>query len=171
MVVKCSGDCPWKIYARVDGTTEALQIKSFNNEHTCHVIFKNDRVTTANLANIFKDNIKAIPKLKSKQLKDLARADLKVEVSIDMYKRAKKKVVEEIKENHKEDFGRLWSYAAKLRNTNPGSTIILDHTKRTNSFVVNMECRSSWSWFLQYLEDLGYEDDLGLTLMTYKHKV
>ncbi|GAV61336.1 hypothetical protein CFOL_v3_04863 [Cephalotus follicularis] len=152
MVVNCFGDFPWRIYASVDGITETLQIESFNNEHTCHVTFKNHRVIAAYLVEFFREKIKAIPKLKSKKLKDLARADLKVEVSISMCKREKKNVVEEMKGNHKEDFARLWSYVAELRNINLGSTIILEServtpeegTVFTRFYICFVACKQGW---------------------------
>ena len=38
--------------------------------------------------------------------------------------------------------------------------------------VVEVECKDSWKWFLEYLmQDIGLTDGLGVTLMSDQHKV
>ncbi|KAK9027894.1 hypothetical protein V6N11_067715 [Hibiscus sabdariffa] len=126
--VKCiaSTKCPWRIYASTNRQTRCIQVKTFINEHSCPVSFKNKMVSMKVIAEHFEDTIKDHPKMKIKEIQRRIQSELHVNVPNARCRRAKSLVTSRLAGSCKEEFALLWDYADELRTKNPGSTIKME---------------------------------------------
>ena len=82
--------CPFVILISNDGKDGGMCVKTLNPEHTCYRTFKNSRATADFLANHFKDKIYRNPKTTVKDLVNGAKAQMRLNLSASIMKRAKK---------------------------------------------------------------------------------
>ena len=125
--VKCiaSAKCPWRTYVSYSKQARGIQVKSFQEEHSCCVSFKNKLVNVAMIANHFEPTIKYHPKMKIKKIQRRVASELKVNVNFTRCKRARKLVNEKLVGNYKEEFALLREYGDELLDKNHGSTMKL----------------------------------------------
>ena len=125
---------PWFIFASVENKMGDFKIKTYNPQHKCQRVYKNKRVTTKFLAIYYKDRICQAPGMKIADFKKLISEELKCNVSFVMCKRAKKDVMNELLGNYVEEYASLWRYIEELKETNPGTTVVLCIEPNTNKF-------------------------------------
>ncbi|XP_030449875.2 uncharacterized protein LOC115672246 [Syzygium oleosum] len=128
---KCSQpNCSWKIYGALNRKSGSFQIRSLQEEHTCSIIFDNKRVTSVWLSKHFFNTIKAMPEIKSPQLKQLVKEQVGVNVSRNQCKRAKQKVMSTLMGQYKEEYGQVWDYACECMLQNPSSRVYVEVIER-----------------------------------------
>ncbi|KAH6767404.1 hypothetical protein C2S52_018387 [Perilla frutescens var. hirtella] len=120
---KCKNEkgCPFMLFISKDGRNPGLVVKRLMNEHKCFREFKIPQASASFLANHYKEKIQRNPNYRVKDMKDDAEINLKLFVTYQKCKRAKKKIVEELNGSYKKEFGYLEAYCAALRKSNPGT--------------------------------------------------
>ncbi|XVF66909.1 hypothetical protein PTKIN_Ptkin10aG0077400 [Pterospermum kingtungense] len=126
--VKCTAaaKCPWYIFASYGKKARGMQVKTFIEEHSCAVSFKNKLVDTKMIFEQLETDIKNQPKMKLKELQLRIKEKCHVDVNMTRCKRAKCMVKQKLASNYEEEFTVLRDYAEELLDKNPGSTVILN---------------------------------------------
>ncbi|MBA0731190.1 hypothetical protein Golax_020465 [Gossypium laxum] len=88
--------CLFRIYATVDNSDGFYKIKTFIETHECLIPFKNKRAFYKFVGEHFLGKIRVILKLKLSEMQKLTNEELKVDLSKDTYRRAKRWALEEI---------------------------------------------------------------------------
>ncbi|GMI76529.1 MUSTANG 7 [Hibiscus trionum] len=106
---KCNASthCPWRIYAITNRMTKCMQVRTFVEEHSCPVSFKNKNVNVKAIAEHFEKTIKDHPKMKLKEIYRKVQSELHVNVNFSACRRAKNLVSSRLAENVKEEFTNL----------------------------------------------------------------
>ncbi|KAL4295177.1 hypothetical protein GQ457_12G023610 [Hibiscus cannabinus] len=140
----CKGqDCPWTIYASIDSRDEHYKVKTFIDQHTCSITFKNSRASYKVVAEHFLPKLRIIPDLKLHEMIKLGKEELKLDLTMGVCRRARELAKEEINGNYKYEFKRLFDYANALRRADTDGTIDLlverptpNHRPRFRRFYV-----------------------------------
>ncbi|XP_027099718.2 uncharacterized protein [Coffea arabica] len=119
----CAKGCSRRIRATPIQDESAFQIKSLKGEHVCAREYQNKHATATYLSSKYQDKIRDNPKIELMGLKNDIRRDLMINVSIAKVGRAKRKAKDMMLGTDMEQYQKLWSYAATVRDTNAGSTI------------------------------------------------
>ncbi|KAH7842932.1 hypothetical protein Vadar_010817 [Vaccinium darrowii] len=117
--------CPWYILGSLTQKGEAFQVKSFESEHKCVRAFNIRHANSKWLASKYVDSIRSNPNMPLEHLQDRIKADFIVNVSRSQAYRTKRKAIEMIEGTYLEQYGKLWDYCAKIRRSNPNTTIIM----------------------------------------------
>ena len=96
-------------------------MKSFNSNHLCRRIYTNPRASSRFLADYFLRRLKQKPDLRIKDLRQFAKEELRLDVSIAKCKRVKKLIKNELAGNFMKQFTMLQAYATEVKRCNPGS--------------------------------------------------
>ncbi|KAL0464481.1 UNVERIFIED_CONTAM: hypothetical protein Slati_0335700 [Sesamum latifolium] len=124
--VKCQGDgCQWVMHALKLGEEITFQIRQYNPEHKCARSFNVKNVSSKWLSSKYEDAFRTDPKRNVKGFRKDVIKELKCHVSRNQAYRAKKKALEAIEGKAEDQFDSLWDYASELRNSNPGSTVMM----------------------------------------------
>ncbi|KAK8990612.1 hypothetical protein V6N11_009304 [Hibiscus sabdariffa] len=142
--VVCKGkDCPWMIYASIDSRDEHYKVKTFIDQHTCSITFKNSRASYKVVAEHFLPKLRIIPDLKLHEMIKLGKEELKLDLTMGICRRARELAKEEINGNYKYEFKRLFDYVNALRRADTDGTIDLlverptpNHRPRFRRFYV-----------------------------------
>ncbi|XVE74864.1 hypothetical protein DITRI_Ditri12bG0052600 [Diplodiscus trichospermus] len=116
---------PWMIYASYDSVTKRFVMKTYMEEHTCQITYKNKRVTTKWLARNYSSKYKRIASMRLVELKELVKEDLKVEMSLMKIRRAKLRAIADLQGQLRKEFAILWDYLGEITKSNPGSTTVI----------------------------------------------
>ncbi|XP_019082513.1 PREDICTED: uncharacterized protein LOC104704215 [Camelina sativa] len=118
--------CPWYIYCSYEECVGKWKVKTFEDQHSC----TNDNyckiLKAPVICKMFLDDIRTDPDYGPKRMQQEIEKNYNLIVSIDKCKNAKKKAVEIIDREHKEQFSRLKDYRLALLQSNPESTVVLD---------------------------------------------
>ncbi|OMO89218.1 Transposase, MuDR, plant [Corchorus capsularis] len=117
--------CPWHIYGAMDKWLESFQVKTFTKDHDCGNIYKTPRLSKKILVDLYKDDIREDPFIKSATIIKDVRRKYGFGLSFSMVRRATKEVFDQVIQNYSKEFGMLWDYAEAIRASNPGSTVKL----------------------------------------------
>ena len=123
IIAKCAKGCSWRIRATpVQGET-TFQIKSLKGQHVCARDYNNKHATAKYLSVKYQDKIRGDPQCAAIGFQNDIRRDLMINVSVAKIRRAKRCAKDEMLGTDMEQYHHLWSYAATIRETNPGSTV------------------------------------------------
>ncbi|KAG5533218.1 hypothetical protein RHGRI_027431 [Rhododendron griersonianum] len=126
VTAKCKNDCGWRIHASYFEDTTSFQIKSLKC-HPCQCP-RQYRIRHANscwLSRTYIDRLRDDPNWKLSAIRKAAKRDHMVDMSDSQVYRAKRKALQEIEGNHRQQYWKLWDYCEMIRRTNPGSTALL----------------------------------------------
>ena len=114
------------------------KVKHCVAEHSCLLqTTKNRRVTSHVVVKRFGDLIRSMPFIRPINLKAMVRRELGVFVSNKVCKNAKSLVLKKIEQQFKEDFMVLNNYALELKESNPGSiVIVVSERKRVDELPI-----------------------------------
>ncbi|OIS97642.1 hypothetical protein A4A49_62501, partial [Nicotiana attenuata] len=93
------------------------------DEHDCGEVFENRRATPGVLAHYFKRKIQNNPKFKIKEDR------FSLNVSDSKLKRVKRMVLEKLEGSYLDEYNKLEAYAQELRETNPGTDVVIQISK------------------------------------------
>jgi len=125
----CDVGCPFRCLISRDGKTEGFKIKTFINKHTCEEAFFNARADTITLVQYFKNKLQNNPKYKVKDMRGELENDLKLNVCQSKLKRAKRMSLEKLEGSFIDDYNKLEAYAQELKQSNPGSDVLINISK------------------------------------------
>ncbi|KAJ9700953.1 hypothetical protein PVL29_006333 [Vitis rotundifolia] len=126
--VVCSIGCPWVVYAAQVRDEKTFQLRTYNVEHTCGRVFKNNNLTSRYLCKKHVDHFRNNPKLSSGAFMNTMRSSLACEVSPSQAYRTKKKTLKQIQGTHIEQYAKLSNDYVKIKRTN-SSLIVIMKTK------------------------------------------
>ncbi|GJR31244.1 transposase, MuDR, plant [Tanacetum coccineum] len=128
LLAKCCRDakdrkCPFRLWASWMQNERSFQIKKLNDEHSCSRTYEYGTLITSNwIARNFAKKIMMNPCIKVKEITDAILKKYKCKVGISQARRGKMKALEQYETCLEDHYGKLWSYAAEILNSNPGST-------------------------------------------------
>ncbi|KAL0300141.1 UNVERIFIED_CONTAM: hypothetical protein Scaly_3058000 [Sesamum calycinum] len=115
----------WIMHALKLGEESTFQIRQYNPEHKCARSFNVKNVNSKWLSTKYEDAFRTDPKRNVKGFRKDIIKELRCHVSRNQAYRAKKKALEAIEGKAEDQFDSLWDYASELRNSNPGSTVMM----------------------------------------------
>ncbi|KAL0285705.1 UNVERIFIED_CONTAM: hypothetical protein Sangu_2766800 [Sesamum angustifolium] len=115
----------WIMHALKLGEESTFQIRQYNLEHKCARSFNVKNVNRKWLSTKYEDAFRTYPKRNVKGFRKDAIKELRCHVSRNQAYRAKKKALEAIEGKAEDQFDSLWDYESELRNSNPGSTVMM----------------------------------------------
>ncbi|GJS11961.1 hypothetical protein Tco_0368757 [Tanacetum coccineum] len=128
LLAKCCRDakdrkCPFRLWASWMQNERSFQIKKLNDEHSCSRTYEYGTLITSNwIARNFAKKIMMNPCIKVKEITNAILKKYKCKVGINQARRGKMKALEQYETCLEDHYGKLWSYAAEILNSNPGST-------------------------------------------------
>ncbi|XP_075101042.1 uncharacterized protein LOC142176728 [Nicotiana tabacum] len=134
-----------------------VKIKTLNVEHDCGIAFDNKTIDFSTIAQYFKKMLQDNPKYKvRKMMLDLKRI-FELNVSHGKFKREKRMVLKSLDGSFSDKYNKLEAYANELRESNPGSDVIVTLSKNTLE-----EGRRSFLRMYVHLHTLKMGFNLGL---------
>lgn len=123
IVAKCKNEAgfPFMLKVSKDGKNLELAIKTLKAEHRCFRHYSLPSASVKFIASHFKSKIYHNPGFKVKDIQAEAEEILKINVSFQKCKRAKRMVIEELDGSYRVQFQQLEAYAAALKSSNPGT--------------------------------------------------
>ncbi|XP_039118854.1 uncharacterized protein LOC120254986 [Dioscorea cayenensis subsp. rotundata] len=178
--------CSFRIYAaRMSKDNPLVQIKSVNFDHTCGKVFTNFHGTSKWLAIKYLDKFRADPNWSYNGIIKQVKDDHGFRISSMKAWRTKNLAMKWVNGDEAEQYTKLIRYAAELRQSNPGTTVILwrdegvfkgfyvclKPLKDAFRSVVLIENRESWTWFMEALrDDLEIWNSKYVTIMSDRQK-
>ncbi|KAK3189032.1 hypothetical protein Dsin_028593 [Dipteronia sinensis] len=105
VTVKCKAEgCTWRVHASPTADGLTYKIKSYNGEHTCRKLTKNEEANATWIANRYGSLIRSNPDMKISLLETNLRQKYGLVVSTWKLYRAKQKALESAGEDHKASF-------------------------------------------------------------------
>ncbi|KAM3218401.1 hypothetical protein P3L10_022931 [Capsicum annuum] len=125
----CDIGCPFECLIAEDKKSKGFKIKTLNTKHTCLTTFKNRRDTQDALAYYFKKKIQNDLKIKVSDMRKYLYDTFKLNVSYSTVKTVKRLVLEKLEGSYIDEFNKLKAYAQELRESNPGTDVIINISK------------------------------------------
>ncbi|XP_010525342.1 PREDICTED: uncharacterized protein LOC104803158 [Tarenaya hassleriana] len=123
---KCGMEgCKWRIYASLDKDSGRFIVKTFKNVHTCSWNCKIRLLTARKIAHLILDDLRADSDLNARKIKKMLLSKYSVVITKTKCQKAREIGLKIIEEEHAEQFARMYDYVLELRQSNPGSTVIL----------------------------------------------
>ncbi|XP_015165306.1 uncharacterized protein [Solanum tuberosum] len=114
---------------RQDGKSATFKVKTLMPKHTCGDSFVNPLETYHTLAVYFKDEVLNNPKYPIKDMRGILEKKFKLNVLRSKLKRAKTMALDKLEGSFKDDYNRLEAYGQELRQSKPGSDVVINISK------------------------------------------
>ncbi|XP_060178275.1 uncharacterized protein LOC132608233 [Lycium barbarum] len=118
--VRCVEGCPWLLFASLDSRTNNFVVKTYNPIHMCDPTNRNKLCNTKFLSSHYNERIKEQPNIRIFELQQLIKKELDLYVGKTVCRRARNKVLAELRGDHVLEFGRILDYRDELLRSNPG---------------------------------------------------
>ncbi|KAK2662594.1 hypothetical protein Ddye_001168 [Dipteronia dyeriana] len=181
--------CPWRLHASIVGDDTTMQVKTYNNEHTCHRIYKSQEARSKWISSKFEVLVKNNPNIQCGVISNLLRDKFNVSVDPQRLNKAKKRALEVLLKDHTESFSYLRGKFIErckpfididgwhLKGPYEGvilSAVALDANSGLYPLaycICEGETLLSWSWFLRQLRCfLKYPEDRPICFMSDMQK-
>ncbi|WMV33177.1 hypothetical protein MTR67_026562 [Solanum verrucosum] len=126
---KCDIGCPFLCLISEVKKGQGFEIKTLETKHTCQEAFKNKRATQQALSHYFKNKVQNNPKYKVKDMRKDVDDHFSLNITYSKMKRVKRLILEKLEGSFIDDFNKLEAYAQELRNSNPGSDVVINISK------------------------------------------
>ncbi|KAK2649679.1 hypothetical protein Ddye_017168 [Dipteronia dyeriana] len=126
--------CPWRLHASIVSDDTTMQVKTYNNEHICHRIYKSQEARSKWIASKFEVLVKNNPSIQCGVISDLLRDQFNVSVDSQRLYKAKKRALEVLLKDHTECFSHLRGYVVMVQQCNPGLAAYIHLQTDTNIF-------------------------------------
>ncbi|XP_022862880.1 uncharacterized protein LOC111383052 [Olea europaea var. sylvestris] len=123
---KCKRDCPWVLYATKEHGKASWAIKTFVEEHTYPMVYKNFRVTSSYLANRYLADWRAEQNMSVTTFMERVKRDGLGDISAWQVYRLKEKALEKIRGSVVEHYKLPWDYCEELKRTNIGTIALVE---------------------------------------------
>ncbi|KAK3228568.1 hypothetical protein Dsin_000449 [Dipteronia sinensis] len=87
---------PWRLHTSIVGDETTMQVKIYNNDHTCHRIYKSQEVRAKWIASKFEVLVKDDPSIQCGVISDLVKDQFNVSVDPQRLYKAKKRALKEM---------------------------------------------------------------------------
>ncbi|WMV47622.1 hypothetical protein MTR67_041007 [Solanum verrucosum] len=112
-----------------NGKSATFKVKTLNPKHTCGDSFVNPLATYHTLVVYFKDEVQNNPKYPIKDMREILEKKFKLNVLKSKLKKAKTMALDKLEGGFKDDYNRLEAYGQELRQSNPGSDMVINISK------------------------------------------
>ncbi|KAH0748293.1 hypothetical protein KY290_027525 [Solanum tuberosum] len=126
---KCIVGCPFVCLISEVKKGQGFEIKTLQTKHTCPEAFKNRRATQHALAYYFKKKVQNDPMCKVNEMRKIVDDNFRLNISYSKMKRVKRLVLEKLDGSYVDDFNKFEGYAQELRDSNPGTDVIINICK------------------------------------------
>ncbi|KAH0665257.1 hypothetical protein KY285_026463 [Solanum tuberosum] len=126
---KCIVGCPFVCLISEVKKGQGFEIKTLQTKHTCPEAFKNRRATQHALAYYFKKKVQNDPMCKVNEMRKIVDDNSRLNISYSKMKRVKRLVLEKLDGSYVDDFNKFEGYAQELRDSNPGTDVIINICK------------------------------------------
>ncbi|XP_019265386.1 PREDICTED: uncharacterized protein LOC109242946 [Nicotiana attenuata] len=106
-----------------------VKIKTLSSEHDCGTAFDNKTVDFSTIAQYFNKKLQDNPKYKVREMMLDLKRNFELNVSHGKCKRAKRMVLESLDGSFSDEYNKLEAYANELRESNPGSDVVVTLSK------------------------------------------
>ncbi|XP_009623757.1 uncharacterized protein [Nicotiana tomentosiformis] len=106
-------------------------MKTLNTEHNCGVAYDNNTVDFSTIAQYFKLKLQDNPKCNVKEMMADLKRVFELNISHDKCKRVKRMVLESLDGSFSNEYNKLEAYVIELRDSNPGSNVVINLSKNT----------------------------------------
>lgn len=118
--------CKWVCYASSLGTGGAFLIKTYEPKHTCPRVNVNRFATASWLAKEYMQSFKTNDSWSAPEFMNRVQKDHILKCNVMKAYRAKRHATKAIEGSYNEQYAALWSYAAEIKRSNPGSTVKIE---------------------------------------------
>ncbi|KAG7534518.1 Zinc finger SWIM-type [Arabidopsis thaliana x Arabidopsis arenosa] len=117
--------CPWNLYASINSSSKDMVVRTFVGKHKCSWNGKVQLLTSRKIADKFINEFRTNPDLKAGEIRNRLRTNDRLLMSKDKCRETRRICIKTIADEYEEQFRRMYDYAGALKESNPGSTIIL----------------------------------------------
>lgn len=132
-------DCTWTLRARVIEEHNTFHIRVYNIEHTCAPTYEVGNATSTYLATRFLDWFRTDEGRSIEGFRLDVEGVLGVDITYDQARRGREKAMKLLQGDPDAQYIKLFDYAAELRRSNPGSTVLVD-TREDGEFKFFYVC-------------------------------
>ncbi|CAL2229789.1 unnamed protein product [Prunus armeniaca] len=135
-----NGKYPWFVYTSAVNGSSMVQIKSYEEEHTCGTIERNVHTNSSWLAKRYAIQLSRIINSDVGAIKERVNEDLCVIDSRSQIYRARQKAIAVSERTYAKQFETLWDYVEELKRTNVGTIVkIKSNFEATNKSYQRLE--------------------------------
>ena len=116
------GKCTWFAYCAYVAATNMWQLRRINDKHKCSREFNVKMLNVVWLSSRLENTLRENPRLRAIDIRKKVTRNWNIAVTKSMARRAKTLVVEQMDGSFVEQFKRIYDYAHKILQSNPGST-------------------------------------------------
>ncbi|XP_024013228.1 uncharacterized protein LOC112087550 [Eutrema salsugineum] len=131
--VKCASEpeegeeeCMWRIYCSYDEPLQKWLVKVYVKKHTCMKSGRSKILSQEVIAKLFVNELRDNPKYMPREIQSEIQKRWHLTTTIDQCRKAKKRALEMIQEEHDLQFSRLRDYRLELISSNKDSTVELE---------------------------------------------
>jgi len=123
----CDTGCPFECLISEDRKNQGFKIKTLNTKHSCgENAFKNRRATQEALGHYFKKKLQNNSKYSVNDMRQDLDDNFNLNISYSKMKMVKRLVLEKLEGSYIDEFNKLEGYAQELRDSNPGTDVIIN---------------------------------------------
>uniref|UniRef100_A0A2N9GEU7 SWIM-type domain-containing protein n=1 Tax=Fagus sylvatica TaxID=28930 RepID=A0A2N9GEU7_FAGSY len=158
VIIVCKDEhCSYRVYGSQVRDEMTFQIKTYNPNHTCTRAYKNSAMNSKWISKRYMETFRHDIKKPTLALQQEIKSKWNVDVSKMQVYRARKRAAENIEGSHKEQYQKIWDYCETLKETNVGSTTLLDGlTESFKDVCPNMDHRACVRHIYANFRDSGH---------------
>uniref|UniRef100_A0A2N9ETW0 SWIM-type domain-containing protein n=1 Tax=Fagus sylvatica TaxID=28930 RepID=A0A2N9ETW0_FAGSY len=127
VIIVCKDEhCNYRVYGSQVRDEMTFQIKTYNPNHTCTRAYKNSAMNSKWISKRYMETFRHDIKKPTLALQQEIKSKWNAEVSRMQVYRARRRAAENIQGSHKEQYKKIWDYCETLKETNVGTTTLLD---------------------------------------------
>jgi predicted Rdx family selenoprotein len=127
VIIVCKDEhCYYRVYGSQVRDEMTFQIKTYNPIHTCTRAYKNSAMNSRWISKRYMETFRHDIQKPTIALQQEIKGTWNVDVSRMQVYRARKRAAENIQGSHKEQYKKIWDYCETLKETNVGTTTLLD---------------------------------------------
>ncbi|RWR93317.1 hypothetical protein CKAN_02256200 [Cinnamomum micranthum f. kanehirae] len=176
VTAKCKANgCPWRVHASRLPKMQRFRLRKINDEHTCGGGVGKDghpQATNHWIASIVKEKLRVNPQLKPREIAEDISRDYGINLKYHKVWRGREVAMEELQAFRANAYNRLPWFCDRIRETNPGSIVVLATTDDSRFHRLFVSFRASQHGFengcrpLLFLNGISLKDKYLGTLLT-----
>ena len=120
-----NSECNWVIYARKLSGDGTIQIRTFEDNHTCGFTYDNPLVHSGWVAKKYCEEFRCNPKLDLEHFRKTVMKENRCSFTKNQTYRARRKAMKIVQDSEKDQYSKLGVYMHEILRSNPGSTVIM----------------------------------------------
>lgn len=113
---KCNeNDCGWRIYCSVENPIGKWMVKTYEDEHQCHPVWRCKQIKSPVIADLFLEDIRRDPEMSAPEIKDEMKRKYNIIISPPQSQVASRMIFDKLQAETNEQFARLRDYEAEIK--------------------------------------------------------